>query len=98
MTKKDLFNAKHSSNRLESGMELNVVDIDTFPDTDKDGNNVTVTCLKDENGKIYTTISSTIAGAANMLREILDEEEKVTVKVCIGTSNNGREFMRLEIL
>lgn len=98
LTKKELFNAKNAGNKIEKGMVIDVVSTGSFPDTDKDGNDVTVTALKDKNGDIYTTISATINSSLGLLEEILSEEGFVTVKVLQQKSNNGREFFMLQIV
>ena len=97
MTKRDLFNARNSSKKLEAGMILTIVDCDTYGDKDKDGNDVTVSCLKSEDGDIYCCISATVAKSIDDLADIIADEAKVTVKVIKSTSNSGREFMQLSI-
>ena len=98
LSKRELFNAKNAGQKIEKGMEFKVTNVGTFPDVDKDGNNVTVTALLTEDGTIYTSISATIANSIDMLNEIIEEEGAVTVKVNENTSNGGRTFYQLQII
>lgn len=97
MTKIELFNAKNASKEISEGLAINVVSCGKYPDVDKDGHDVIVSCLKDESGEIYTTISGTVANSLDMLEEILAEEKKVCIVVMKGISNGGREFYKLMI-
>lgn len=98
LSKKDLFNAKNAGQKIEAGMEIVVVGVGCFPDTDKDGHDVVVTALKDEDGSIYTTISATINNSIDLLDDIISDEERVHVRVIQNTSNSGREFYQLQII
>lgn len=98
LTKKALFNAKNSGTSIEKDLEITVVNVGTFEDKDKDGHDVTVSVLESKDGKMYTTISATVANSLDLLGEIIDDEKEVTVKVRQSTSNNGREFYQLEII
>ena len=102
LSKKELFNAKTASQELTEGLEINVKAVGTYPDKDKDGNDVTVSVLVDENGDVYAGISATVADAIPMLDEILTEAEEkgetVTVEVVKNTSKSGRQFTQLRIL
>lgn len=102
LSKKELFNARSSSEKLEAGLEITVVNVGTYPDKDKDGNDVTVSVLVGEDGVVYAGISSTVAESIPMLDELLEEAkangEEVTVEVIKNRSNNGREFTQLRVL
>lgn len=98
MTKRELFNAKNNGKKIENGITFDVVKVGSFPDTDKDGNNVNVSCLMTPDGEIFTSISATIYDSLDMLYDIISDEGKVTVKVNENTSNNGRKFYQLQIL
>ena len=103
LSKKELFNARSASEKLEAGLEIPVVNVGTYPDTDKDGNDVTVSVLVAEDGTVYAGISSTVAESIPMLDELLEEakqngENTVTVEVMEKKSNNGRNFMQLKAL
>lgn len=98
MTKIELFNAKNSSNALENGMQIEIKSVGTFPEHDKDGNEVTATALVSTDGTVYTAISKTIADSIELLDEILQENGTVTVEVIAKKSNNGREFKQLQII
>lgn len=102
LSKKELFNARSASEKLEAGLEIPVVNVGTYPDTDKDGNNVTVSVLVSEDGTVYAGISSTVAESIPMLDELLEEAkangESVIVEVMKKKSNNGRDFMQLKVL
>lgn len=97
MTKKALFNAKNNGVKIEDGLHIQCVCVGTFEDTDKDGNDVTVTALQDVDGTVYTSISATVAGSVDLLDEILDEEGQVEVVVHSNVSSNGRTFLTLSI-
>ena len=103
LSKKELFNARSASEKLEAGLEIPVVNVGTYPDTDKDGNAVTVSVLVSEDGTVYAGISSTVAESIPMLDELLEEakqngENTVIVEVMEKKSNNGRNFMQLKAL
>ena len=38
LSKKELFNAKSSSHPIKAGMEIDVKNVGSYPDHDKDGN------------------------------------------------------------
>lgn len=98
MTKRELFNAKNAGHKIEAGMVIDVVSVGTFPDTDKDGKEVTVVALTDKDGVIYTTISGTIASSISLLEDIISDENEVKVKVLMNKSLSGREFYQLQIV
>lgn len=98
MTKKELFNAKNAGQKIEKDMIIEVVSLGQFEDKDKDGNDVTVTCLASIDGNIYTTISATIGNSIDLLEDILEDEGTVKVKVNQSKSNGGRDFYQLQIL
>lgn len=98
LTKIALFNAKNSGKSIEKDLEITVVNVGSFEDKDKDGNDVTVSVLESKDGTMYTTISATVANSLDLLGEIIDEQKEVTVKVRQSTSNSGREFYQLEII
>lgn len=97
LTKKELFNARNNGVSISNGLEIDVVGVGTFPDTDKDGNAVNVTALKTASGEIYTTISATIFDCVDMLDEIIAEEKKAIIVVHEKESKSGRKFLQLEI-
>lgn len=102
LSKKELFNARSASEKLEAGLEIPVVNVGTYPDTDKDGNDVTVSVLVSEDGTVYAGISATVAESIPMLDELIEEAktngESVIVEVMKKKSNNGRDFMQLKVL
>ena len=103
LSKKELFNARSASEKLEAGLEIPVVNVGTYADKDKDGNDVTVSVLVSEDGTVYAGISSTVAESIPMLDELLEEahgngEDTVVVEVLEKKSNNGRNFMQLKAL
>lgn len=97
LTKRDLYNAKNASTKLEKGLEFTLVAVGSYPDADKDGNAVNVTVLKADDGTVYTTISNTIYESLDMLSDILADEEKVTINVTTKKSASGREYFQLVI-
>lgn len=98
LSKKALFNAKNAGQKVEDGMIIEVANVGTFADNDKDGHDVTVSVLEDKAGEVFTSISATIAQSIDMLDDILKDEGTVKVKVVKNTSNNGREFYQLQII
>lgn len=98
LTKKELYNAKNNGVKLVNGMEIEIVGVGTFPDTDKDGNAVNVTALKSKTGEMYTTISATVFDSVEMLSEILEEDKELVICVHEKESSSGRKFLQLEIM
>lgn len=98
LTKKELYNAKNNGVKLVNGMEIEIVSVGTFPDTDKDGNAVNVTALKSKTGEMYTTISATVFDSVEMLSEILEEDKELVICVHEKESSSGRKFLQLEIM
>ena len=97
LTKKELFNAKASSQKIEKGMQIDVVNVGSYDDTDKDGNPVTVSVLVDKNGIVFTSISKTINETLDMLGDIISDEGHAVVEICENTSNSGRKFYQLMV-
>lgn len=95
LTKRDLYNAKNASAKLEKGLEFVLTAVGSYPDKDKDGNEVNVTVLKAEDGTVYTTISNTIYESLDALTDILADEGKVTINVTTKKSAGGREYFQL---
>lgn len=98
LSKKELFNAKASSQKIEKGLQIDVVNVGSYDDTDKDGNPVEVSVLVDKNGTVFTSISKTVNETLDMLADIVSDEGHVVVEVCENTSNNGRKFYQLMIV
>jgi hypothetical protein len=98
LTKKELFNAKVSSKKIEKGLQIDVVNVGTYDDTDKDGNPVAVSVLVDKDGAVFTSISKTINEALDMLADIISDDGHALIEVCENTSNSGRKFYQLMIL
>lgn len=98
LSKKELFNAKASSQKIEKGLQIDVVNAGSYADTDKDGNSVTVSVLVDKDGTVYTSISKTVNETLDMLEDIIADEGHALVEVCENTSNSGRTFYQLMIL
>lgn len=98
LTKKELYNAKNNGVKLVNGMEIEIVGVGTFPDTDNDGNAVNVTALKSKTGEMYTTISAIVYDSVEMLSEILEEDKELVICVHEKESKSGRNFLQLEIM
>lgn len=98
MTKKALFNAKNNGKKIENGLHINCINVGTFEDKDKDGNDVTVTALEDKDGTVYTSISATVAQSVELLEDILADDGEVEVVVNESTSNGGRKFFQLSVM
>lgn len=95
LSKKELFNAKASSQKIEKGLQIDVVNVGEYGDTDKDGNPVTVSVLVDKDGVVFTSISKTINDALGMLEDIIADEGHAIIEICENTSNSGRKFYQL---
>lgn len=98
LSKKELFNAKASSRKIEKGLQIDVVNVGEYTDTDKDGNEVTVSVFVDKDGAAYTSISKTVNEAVDMLEDIISEDGHAIIEVLENTSNNGRKFYQLMLL
>lgn len=98
LSKKELFNAKSSSHKIEKGLQIDVINVGTYPDTDKDGNDVIVSVLVNADGEVFTTISKTVNDSIDMLEDIIADEGHVLVEVYENESNNGRKFYQLRML
>lgn len=98
LTKKELFNAKASSRKIEKGLQIDVVNVGEYADTDKDGNPVTVSVLVDKDETVFTSISKTVNEAIDMLEDIISDEGHVLIEVRENTSNNNRKFYQLMIV
>ena len=98
LSKKELFNAKASSQKIAEGLKIDVVNVGEYADTDKDGNPVTVSVFVDKDGTVFTSISKTVNEMLDMLDDIISDEGHALIEVCENTSNNGRKFYQLMIL
>ena len=98
LSKKELFNAKASSQKIEKGLQIDVVNVGSYDDSDKDGNPVAVSVLVDKDGVVYTSISKTVNETLDMLADIISDEGHALIEVCENTSNTGRKFYQLMIL
>lgn len=98
LSKKELFNAKASGQKIEKGLQIDVVNVGSYGDTDKDGNPVEVSVLVDKNGTVFTSISKTVNETLDMLDDIISDDGHCVVEVCENTSNSGRKFYQLMIV
>lgn len=98
LSKKELFNAKASGQKIEEGLQIDVVNVGSYADTDKDGNPVNVSVLVDKGGAVFTSISKSVNDSLDMLEDILSDDGHAVVEVCESTSNSGRKFYQLVIL
>lgn len=98
LSKKELFNAKASGQKIEKGLQIDVVNVGSYGDTDKDGNPVTVSVLVDKNGTVFTSISKTVNETLDMLEDIISDDGHAEIEICENTSNSGRNFYQLMIL
>lgn len=98
LTKKELFNARSSSNSIEPGMEIDVKNVGSYSDNDKDGNDVNVSVLVDTAGTVYSCISATVYDSLGLLEDYIADEGHAVVRIKEGTSNNGRKFYQLELI
>lgn len=98
LSKKELFNAKAASQKIEKGLQIDVVNVGEYSDTDKNGNPVTVSVFVDKDGAVFTSISKTINETLDMLGDIIADEGHALIEVCENTSNSGRNFYQLMIL
>ena len=98
LSKKELFNAKASGQKIEKGLQIDVVNVGSYADTDKDGDPVKVSVLVDKNGSVFTSISKTVNEALDMLEDIISDDGHAVVEVCENTSNSGRKFYQLMLV
>lgn len=98
LSKKELFNAKASGQKIEKGLQIDVVNVGSYADTDKDGNPVEVSVLADKNGSVFTSISKTVNETLDMLEDIISDDGHAVVEVCENTSNSGRKFYQLMLV
>ena len=98
LSKKELFNAKASGQKIEKGLQIDVVNVGSYADTDKDGNPVDVSVIVDKNGSVFTSISKTVNETLGMLEDIISDDGHAVVEVCENTSNSGRKFYQLMIV
>lgn len=98
LSKKELFNAKASGQKIEKGLQIDVVNVGSYNDTDKDGNPVSVSVLVDKNGTVFTSISKTVNEALDMLEDIISDDGHAEIEVCENTSNSDRKFYQLMII
>lgn len=98
LSKKELFNAKASGQKIEKGLQIDVVNVGSYADTDKDGNPVEVSVLVDKNGSVFTSISKTVNEILDMLDDIISDDGHAVVEVCENTSNSGRIFYQLMLV
>ena len=98
LSKKELFNAKASGQKIEKGLQIDVVNVGSYNDTDKDDNPVLVSVLVDKNGTVFTSISKTVNEALDMLEDIISDDGHAEIEVCENTSNSGRKFYQLMII
>lgn len=98
LSKKELFNAKAAGEKIEKGLQIDVVNVGSYTDTDKDGNPVEVSVLVDKNGSVFTSISKTVNGVLDMLEDIISDDGHAVVEVCENTSAGGRKFYQLMLV
>lgn len=98
LSKKELFNAKASGQKIEKGLQIDVVNVGSYADTDKDGSPVDVSVLVDKNGSVFTSISKTVNETLDMIEDIISDDGHAVVEVCENTSNSGRKFYQLMLV
>lgn len=98
LSKKELFNAKASGQKIEKGLQIDVVNVGSYADTDKDGSPVDVSVLVAENGSVFTSISKTVNDTLDMLEDIISDDGHALVEVIENTSNSGRKFYQLMLV
>lgn len=97
-TAKDKFNcpgADALKNHKDEIITVTDVMVGEFPDND--GVLTPNAYLKDENGRIYCSISSAVIRSSMALIEILEETDKVDVVARSKQSQKDREFLILEL-
>ena len=97
LSKKELFNAKASSQKIEKGLQIDVVNVGEYADTDREGNPITVSVLVDKDGVVFTSISKTVNEMLEMLEDIISDDGHAIIEVCENTSSTGRKFYQLMI-
>lgn len=94
-TAKDLFNAA-SATPIKSlkGSSIEVTDVMVSVNSDGE----LVGYMKDTQGIIYATISSTVIDQLKPLAELLDDASSIRIGVISKTSDNDREYFMLELV
>lgn len=98
LSKKELFNAKAAGQKIENGLQIDVVNVGSYADTDKDGNSVEVSVFVDKNGSVFTSISKTVNETLDMLEDIIMDDGHAVVEVCENISSSGRKFYQLKLV
>ena len=89
LSKKELFNAKSSSQKIEKGLQIDVVNVGSYADTDKDGNNVTVSVLVDKNGKLTGLVTiKDIEKSVKYPNTARDKDGRLLCAAAIGVTDD----------
>lgn len=82
------------------GMEFNIKEVYQTEGVRRDtGEAAILTAIIDDGGKVYQSMSPTLAESVEKLYEIFgDDISGLGVKVATGVSKAGREFFQLELL
>lgn len=94
-TAKDMFNAA-SATPIKLMKDKTIAVTDVMVGTNSD--DVLVGYIKDTEGCIYATISSTVIDQLDALSELLEDLDSVNVGVISKTSDNDREYFMLELV
>lgn len=102
--KKEQMNALINSGRLQdlTGNEITIVNVVNYNDTDKEtGEEKTITTFKTADGDFVGTVSQNVSDIISMCMETYGEitpDNPLSVRVKKRKSNNGRDFLSLEII
>lgn len=65
----------------------------------QDGETAVLSCILTTHGDIYQTLSPTVNDNINVIMQVFDiSQDEVEVKITEGKSNNGRDFLQLEVI
>ena len=92
---KDIFNSASALKLSDmEGQTISVTDLYIVEKPDKDGVETISACLKSADSTVYATISQSIIGQLDGLKELLPCDIKVVGK----KSNQGRTYYMLELV
>lgn len=102
LTKKDIYNLSRSPEidkmRDHVGEEIAVGKYLIYSDTNGNGDAVTVLSFEDrETGRVIASNSATARAEFEYIADLM-EGEAFTVKICSGTSKNGRSYITVAMV
>ena len=101
LTKKEIYNMTRSPEiqKMRDHVE-ELIDVDKYliyKDENGSGDEVTVLSILDKNGVVYASNSQTVRTEFEYISDLM-EDEAFSVKICEGTSKNGRTYITLALV